>query len=314
MRIDSGIVEGDTISTFYDPMISKLIIHAPDRTLAIQKLASALEDYTVIGLPTNIKFLKRVLKNKTFREGEFDTNFIEEHEQTLLTPPKEVSMERLGTIALVKAWLENLRFRTKRDSEVQPWSLRDNFRLNHNPYKELTLVDDDGLERHFKVQYLDENTFNVFLVDDKGWLVPCVQDAEVHMSETVPNELVIRNDHHMYVVDYYMDPDTDQVTQLDYEGAPLKIKVKKTVLEKEGDGESGAIRDHVRSPMPGTVVKVFCKPGDKVEAGQPLASIESMKMEYIVKADRACTVSKIDVKEAEFVQMKQRLVSFESEE
>ena len=64
IRIDTGVREGDTISTFYDPMISKLIVAAPDRDQAIQTLHNSLEDYKVIGLPTNIKFLKRVLLNE----------------------------------------------------------------------------------------------------------------------------------------------------------------------------------------------------------------------------------------------------------
>jgi len=66
VRVDTGIVEGDTITTWYDPMISKLIVHAPTRSHAIQRMNQALQDYKVIGLPTNIKFLKRVLRNTQF--------------------------------------------------------------------------------------------------------------------------------------------------------------------------------------------------------------------------------------------------------
>lgn len=61
VRVDSGVKEGDEISTFYDPMISKLIVHADTRQKAIARLDEALEDYKVIGLPTNIKFLRRTL-------------------------------------------------------------------------------------------------------------------------------------------------------------------------------------------------------------------------------------------------------------
>ena len=60
VRIDTGVREGDTITTFYDPMISKLIVAAPDRNQAIQALYNALNDYKVIGLKTNIKFLKTI--------------------------------------------------------------------------------------------------------------------------------------------------------------------------------------------------------------------------------------------------------------
>lgn len=61
VRVDTGVKEGDEISTYYDPMISKLIVHEPTREKAIETLEEALESYQVIGLPTNIKFLRRVL-------------------------------------------------------------------------------------------------------------------------------------------------------------------------------------------------------------------------------------------------------------
>ena len=71
------------------------------------------------------------------------------------------------------------------------------------------------------------------------------------------------------------------------------------------------MRDHVKSPMPGTVVKVFVRTGDKVKMGQNLASIESMKMEYMVKASHDCVVGAIDIKEGQFVQLKQKMIAFE---
>ncbi len=77
VRIDTGVRQGDQISTFYDPMISKLIVWGKDRDEACERLYTALDDYKVIGLPTNIKFMKRVLLNKTFKTGVFDTSFIQ---------------------------------------------------------------------------------------------------------------------------------------------------------------------------------------------------------------------------------------------
>jgi len=72
-------------------------------------------------------------------------------------------------------------------------------------------------------------------------MTPIILDAECHMSEDEPDHLIVRTDHHLYNVDYFMDPkEYNVVTQLDYEGSPLKIKVKKTVLEKETDGEAAA--------------------------------------------------------------------------
>lgn len=66
IRVDTGIREGDRITTFYDPMIAKVIVHGANRQEAIEKLNLALEKYTVIGVPTNIKFMRRVLSHKQF--------------------------------------------------------------------------------------------------------------------------------------------------------------------------------------------------------------------------------------------------------
>jgi biotin carboxyl carrier protein len=204
---------------------------------------------------------------------------------------------RKGSVAITKVFLENLKYRTRRDSDIDPWSNRDNYRMNHAPLRELVLVKtDDTDEGSMYVQYVNENTFNVFAKDEEnGYMTPIILDAECHMSEDEPDHLIIRTDHHLYNVDYFMDPkENNVVTQLDYEGSPLKIKVRKTVLERETDG-AVAVSDSAKSPMPGTVVKVFVKAGDEVKAGTPLASIESMKMEFVIKATHDVTIGKIDI-------------------
>ena len=76
-------------------MISKLIVHAPDRNQAIRALYSALDDYKVVGLPTNIKFLKRVLLNKSFKDWDFDTSFIALNEDELIGVKTEASTGNL---------------------------------------------------------------------------------------------------------------------------------------------------------------------------------------------------------------------------
>lgn len=169
--------------------------------------------------------------------------------------------------------------------------------MNHAPLRELILVKHDDTEEGIMyVQYVNENTFNVYAKDeDTGYMTPIILDAECHMSEDEPDHLIIRTDHHLYNVDYFMDPkENNVVTQLDYEGSPLKIKVKKNILEKEINGVAAA-SDSAKSPMPGTVVKVFVKVGDEVKAGTPLASIESMKMEFVIKATHDVKIGKIDI-------------------
>ena len=86
--------------------------------------------------------------------------------------------------------------------------------------------------------------------------------------------------------------------------------MKKEVLV-EGTVDEAAISDHLKSPMPGTVAKVFVQPGQAVKAGDTIVAVESMKMEYSIKADHDQTIGEVLVKEGQFVEMKQRLVTFE---
>jgi acetyl-CoA carboxylase biotin carboxylase subunit len=87
VRDDSGVYEGSEISVFYDPMISKLIVWGPTRAQAIERMQRALAEYRVGGIKTNLAFHRRVMRNADFRAGDYDTAFIERHQEELCVPP-----------------------------------------------------------------------------------------------------------------------------------------------------------------------------------------------------------------------------------
>jgi pyruvate carboxylase len=91
----------------------------------------------VVGVPTNIKLMRRILAHPTFQEGKYDTGFIAQNEKTLLKKIRDPSHMRMGTIAIVKVFLESLKFRTKRASALLPWEQRDMFRLNNRSMREV---------------------------------------------------------------------------------------------------------------------------------------------------------------------------------
>lgn len=86
VRIDAGFVQGDAVSESYDGMIAKLIVRGEDREKAIRRMGAALEEYEVVGLSTNVEFLKRICKSLAFLEGEVETGFIEENRKELFAP------------------------------------------------------------------------------------------------------------------------------------------------------------------------------------------------------------------------------------
>jgi len=266
VRVDTGVKEGDEISTYYDPMISKLIVHESSRAKAIEALDMALENYHVIGLPTNIKFLRRTLAVKDFQDGEFDTSFIEKHEAELLRASRKRSLFRSGTIAIVKVFLATLRMRTRRNHYLDPWAQRDMFRMNHKSLRPVELVDEEtGATEVIHVEYVKENCFNAYHTDKNGFMNSILLDAEVEMNPDRPDDLIVRSKSEIFKVDFYLDNE-NKVTQLDYEGAPLNIfvKPKKLVTAEEAErGQTGVEPPATCiSPMPGRIVKVF------VEAGQ----------------------------------------------
>ena len=223
----------------------------------------ALENYHVIGLPTNIKFLRRTLAIDQFQEGNFDTSFIEKHEATLLRASRKNSHFRRGTIAIVKVFLETLKRRTQRRHHLSPWEQRDMFRLNHRSLRPVQLIDDTEYEETILVEYLKENTFNAYYKDENGFLVSILLNAQVEMNPNRPDDLIVRTESETFKVDFYQDMEGN-VTQLDYEGAPSHIAVKRKTLVTEDDVHSDGPAAHtaqVVSPMPGRVVKVFVEPG-----------------------------------------------------
>jgi 3-methylcrotonyl-CoA carboxylase alpha subunit len=103
VRIDAGFIEGDTISSNYDGMIAKLIVSGPTREVAIRKLHAALQDYQVVGLSTNIEFLKKICKSPAFIRGEVETGYIQKYNEELFAPevvePETFAQAALGLLA-----------------------------------------------------------------------------------------------------------------------------------------------------------------------------------------------------------------------
>lgn len=176
-------------------MISKLIVWGEDRNEAIDRLYQALSDYKVIGFPNNIKFIKRVLLNETFKTGVFDTSFIAQNEKELLGDKpltKEETLKQDASIALVNLLFENEKLKQKRKSKIDPWEVYDNFRINHLTKRVIKLQDKDLQERSLRVEYLSENKFNVYLDTDN--VHPVLKNAEVSINREREGEILIKTD------------------------------------------------------------------------------------------------------------------------
>ena len=109
LRIDAGVVQGDDVSIYYDPMISKVIVHGDDREHALRLLDTALADYRIVGLPTNIEFVRRCARHPSFVSADLDINFIEKHQQALLPKFSELRPnDQTLALATLASLLEEL--------------------------------------------------------------------------------------------------------------------------------------------------------------------------------------------------------------
>lgn len=198
-----------------------------------------------------------------------------------------------------------------RKTARDPWDLRDMWRLNHHAKRPLQLIDDKGKEQQTFIEYLNEDTFNVYTQDENGFFEPLAMNVKAKINPLDNDDLLLKDDAQMENIDYYIDQN-NRVTLLDYEGEPMSLQVKVTELVTEdgvsGDGAGSASVKKITSPMPGTVTKVFCEPGQQVAAGDTLISVESMKMEYLVKAKADGEVDQVRCKPTDVVGMKQTLV------
>ncbi|HEY1773864.1 MAG TPA: acetyl-CoA carboxylase biotin carboxylase subunit [Gammaproteobacteria bacterium] len=253
VRIDTGARSGDDISLFYDPMIAKVTVRGTDRAEAIAHLKTALAETAVFGLTTNLPLLRGIAAHPLFAKGQVDTGFIERELKTLLTRPK------LTPVVLAAAVEGTL----GPDLDPYPWSA-DGWRLGSSPGVRFVAREHDGTEHPFIARIGSESSGVTIEVS-----------GESHSVQTSRGAVLFWDDERHMVRD----------------GVAYEFTLTSPYAHKAGRVADAAT--HPLSPMPGRVVVVHVKAGDKVEVGQALMVLEGMKMEYTVKAAVAGTIEKV---------------------
>jgi propionyl-CoA carboxylase alpha chain len=273
VRIDDGVAEGGEVSMFYDPMIAKLITWAPTRDGAADLQIEALDRFEIDGPGHNIDFLSALMQHPRFRAGELTTGFIaEEYPEGFLGAPANEA--RFRTIAAIAAGMAFTRMGRARQTSGQlngppaaPWEWT--VRIDGHEY-EVTLgeghamVDQHRVEgtcnwlpgRHTATASGNGETFGL-MVERQGldWLI--TTHGRRHRARALPARL-----------------------------APLAARM----IEKTPPDLSRFLL----SPMPGLLTALHVAEGACVEPGQPLATIEAMKMENILRSPKAGTVKTVN--------------------
>jgi 3-methylcrotonyl-CoA carboxylase alpha subunit len=287
VRVDTGVRSGDEISIHYDPMIAKLTVAGKDRAQAITYLRETLALTAVFGLVTNLPLLRGIARHAEFAAGKFDTSFIERELNKLLARPKL-------TPAVIAAAVASELSAAKSDNG--PWNT-DGWRLggirgwrflareaDGNEY----LLRASGSAEAFTLSFSRKDyTIQAKRPGTHGWLIHV--DGEHYPAE------VFRHG-------------TD--VQVALAGEAYVFTLTSPYVPKAGSIADQAT--HPVSPMPGRVVAVHVKAGDKVEPGQALLVLEGMKMEFTVKAVVAGTIDKVLHKEGDMVDAEAPLVEIKA--
>jgi propionyl-CoA carboxylase alpha chain len=268
LRIDSGVEAGSEVSVFYDPLLAKVIGHAPTRDEAAAAVATALRQASIHGSVTNRALLVRVLEHPEFLAGRFDTHFLDRHDPVTLSAP--LADPELEHLAAVAAALSDQVAERERAKVLR--SLPSGWRNNPARTQQRTYEGGHG-------------TYVIEYEAARGYRVPGLGGLEVLECTADRAELRIDGIVVGFEVARYHD-----IRHVDSALAPVRL----TALPRFPSTGPSDSPGSLHAPMPGKVIRVEVEPGRRVSSGQLLLVVEAMKMEHSLRAPHDGIVVEVD--------------------
>ncbi len=262
VRIDDGVRQGDTISPFYDSMVAKLIVHGKTRQEALARLDAALAQTHIVGLNTNVQFLRYVLQTKSFGEANLDTALIPREEAALF------NQERIGLPMAVACAVAQTLLREKSMETNDPFSRRDGWQSHGVTLRRFEFEFHGAVEKA-ELTYLHDGTLHLSVGQTTG-VLRFADAAEGGVSVAFADQKITAN--------IYLNRSVAHIFLA--QGATQIIAIDRLAHAGVSHAEAGRLT----APMPGKVVSFSVKAGDLVEKGQALAVMEAMKMEHTIAA------------------------------
>jgi propionyl-CoA carboxylase alpha chain len=294
VRVDDGVAEGGEVSMFYDPMIAKLVTHGATREEAIDKQVAALDAFEIVGPGTNLDFLSALMQHPRFRSGNITTGFIAEEypEGFHGAPASDEVLRTLAGVAAFAATAEADRARRvdgQLGGRLRPpadWVVRIG-KTDHAVTISTDGLTVDGADLPVAIEYTPGDRLIV--------VEPLDEEAGTPLTVKLTR--------------------TRTGFTLNARGASHKVRVlpariapyAQHLIEKVPPDLS----KFLIAPMPGLLVRLDVAPGDKVEAGQPLAVVEAMKMENILRAEKAATVKSVSAAAGDSLAVDQVILELE---
>jgi 3-methylcrotonyl-CoA carboxylase alpha subunit len=273
VRIDDGVREGDTISPFYDSMVAKLIVHGETREQALARLDTALAQTHIVGLNTNVQFLRYVVRSDAFATAQLDTALIQ-RESAVLFKQDPVGLQAAAAAVIADA----LQSETAAQG-ADPFSRRDGWQ-SHGTTR-----------RRFELEY-DGQPVRAVLTYGPQLRLQVGEGAEAVLQCTPQGDglWVQFNGSRILSTVYAQGGASDVLRHVFTPQGATRISLLEPLAHA---GEATQEGGRLTAPMPGKVVSFAVKAGDKVKAGQALAVMEAMKMEHTISAPKDGTVAEL---------------------
>jgi 3-methylcrotonyl-CoA carboxylase alpha subunit len=297
VRIDAGVIEGDTVTIFYDPMIAKLIVWDEDRPRALARLRTALAACAIEGPKSNVGFLERLVNHPAIIDGTIDTGYLDRHLDAFLQPPGIDPVLLLAATTARLLWLEaSERAQAAASSDpTSPWALADGWRLGHAGQRGLAFL--HGVERVILGAQGAAGDYRI-RTD--------TIDVQVSGARLVDDVLSARFDGRARR--FVVQADARRVRVHD---GRTRLQLRPTEVYRQERPAQRADDRRLQAPMPGRVVLVKVQAGDRVTAGQELLVMEAMKMELGLKAPRDGIVAEVRAAPGDVVDADVVLVALE---
>ena len=297
VRNDTGVFEGGEISIYYDPMIAKLVTHAGDRITAIEAQANALDEFVIDGIRHNIPFLSSLMQHPRWRSGNISTAFIaEEYPDGFkpLTADGDVALR----MAAVAAFVDNLGNDRKRQISGQM-----------KVYKPVVFEDKRSV-------LLDKTRYDAHVDSGDGALL--VRFDDVGIAHRLESDWTPGLPVWVGLIDGEKVAVQVRAILNGYEISHAGVTVEARVFTRReaelfGLMPEKKIPDTSRfllCPMPGLVKNLYVQVGQEVKAGDPLAMVEAMKMENVLRAERDATVKALKAKEGDSLAVDAVIIEF----
>ncbi|MCS0444116.1 acetyl/propionyl/methylcrotonyl-CoA carboxylase subunit alpha [Vibrio diabolicus] len=283
VRVDSGVTQGNTISEYYDPMISKMIVWGQTRDIALKQLKQALTQYHVRGVTTNIGYLHSIISQPAFAEIELDTGFLVTHQQGI-SAQQNVSDSIWLTLAAVARWNDLI---SKSGSSTLPAPTAQGFRLSVDNVYRFNFTDTNA-NHHVRLQQSSQDTGSHFTIR-------CGEELHQVILLESGNPFIVDIDNERHTFNALSD---EQKTTLFYLGQQRTFAHQPSFESPKGKDDELS----PTAPLNGVISAVMVNKGDKVAAGDPMLVLEAMKMEYTITSPVAATIDEVFYQHGDQVQ------------